>query len=566
MRFPLRHRFILAALLGVTAVSAVGGAGVALHESVIPIEWFAATAGLAVLVVLVVVARLQRSVAVAIDALGADVTRLATAVGSGQELGLALANPADEQFGPLVRAVNTLTAETESATVARLEDEVREVESDVATGPEIRDGLAGIVIDLARRSQTLLDRQVEFIDRLEHREHDPDRLSQLFTVDHLATRMRRNAESLLVLAGADPPRRRGGPIDIDEVIRVAVGEIENYQHIEFDRIEAGSVASGTAVDLAHLAAELMENATQFSPPDRAVCVAGVYQREATYMISIVDRGMGMTADQMAEANRVLADPPELGLDMGRSLGFAVVGRLAARLGAEVALDETTGGGVTARVTFPDRLFVGGGIRPGPPAAPTPSEPTPADPISASPITASPITGHHISGEPDRPERSASNGPAGDDIDPFSMLGHAPPTFERQPAGGDLDGEIGGEVHDVANPSAPATWEPPSPPERAEYRSADDPRADTGNGAHGEDEAGGLLRRTRGASRIPVGEGRPVVAGSRSPDEVRSMLSRYWHGMRSGKEAVAKGAAELDTGRGSEAHTLPHPVDADEPRP
>ena len=247
----------------------------------------------------------------------------------------------EDELGQLAASINAMHTNT--------------VEVDRNQNESIKKGISNIVINLARRSQTLLDRQVEYIDTLERSEEDPDRLEQMFKVDHLATRMRRNAESLLVLAEADPGRRRGGPVDVADVLRVAMGEIENYQHIELTSVEPGQVTSAAAVDLAHMAAELMENATQFSPPEAPVEVSGRLDGER-YVVSIVDHGMGMPDDQRRAANEVLSNPPELGLAMGRSLGFVVIGRLAQRLGASVDLSETPNSGITATIAVPTSAF------------------------------------------------------------------------------------------------------------------------------------------------------------------------------------------------------------------
>ncbi len=131
----------------------------------------------------------------------------------------------------------------------------------------LRKGIGDIFVNLARRNQTLLDRQIEFIDQLEANEEDPDQLENLFKLDHLATRMRRNAESLLVLAGAEPPRRRARPVALADVVRVAIGEVEDFTRINLLSLDEATVGGNAAVDLAHLLSELMENATQFSPPD-----------------------------------------------------------------------------------------------------------------------------------------------------------------------------------------------------------------------------------------------------------------------------------------------------------
>lgn len=250
---------------------------------------------------------------------------------------------------------------------------------------EVKEGLSNIVVNLARRSQTLLDRQVEYLDKLEGSEEDPDRLGELFKVDHLATRMRRNAESLKVLAEADPGRRRGGPVEVGDVLRVAMGEVENYENIELTEIDEGQVDAGAAMDLAHLVAELMENATQFSPPQTPVAVSGEFDDKDRFVITIKDQGMGMPKEKLVEANAVLADPPELGLGMGRSLGFMVVGRLAQRMGATVTLALNGQSGTEAVVAVPNSMFKGRTEAPKAKTATRPEAPSPATAAtSASP--------------------------------------------------------------------------------------------------------------------------------------------------------------------------------------
>ncbi len=248
----------------------------------------------------------------------------------------------DDELGKLVDALNAV-----QDAVANVAVEQREI---------VKKGLSDLVINLARRNQSLLDRQIEAIDSLESREQDPDTLEALFGLDHLATRMRRNAESLLVLSGAEPPRRRGGPVATTDILRVAMSEIEDYRRVQLVRIEEGEIGSQAAVDLAHVCSELMENATQFSPPDQPVVVQGMAQTDGCYLISITDRGIGMNEAQLEASNAVLAEPPVLGLGLSRSLGFIVVGRLAKRLDVRVELMATEGGGTTALVLIPATLM------------------------------------------------------------------------------------------------------------------------------------------------------------------------------------------------------------------
>ena len=224
-------------------------------------------------------------------------------------------------------------------------------------GSALRKGISDIFVNLARRNQALLDRQIEFIDRLESNEEDPDQLENLFRLDHLATRMRRNAESLLVLAGAEGPRRRSRDVSVTDAIRVAVGEVEDFARITLLAVDEANAQGGAAVDLAHLLSELMENGTQYSPPDRRVEVVGHCSNDGGYVVSISDHGVGMSAEALAEANELLATPPALGLEMSRSLGFVVVSILASRHGIGVKLTDSPSGGVTALVSIPPRLMV-----------------------------------------------------------------------------------------------------------------------------------------------------------------------------------------------------------------
>ncbi len=222
----------------------------------------------------------------------------------------------------------------------------------------LRRGIADIFVHLARRNQSLLDRQIEFIDSLEAQEQDPDQLENLFKLDHLATRMRRNAESLLVLAGAEPPRRRARPVELADIVRVAIGEVEDFTRVNLRALDETTVGGHAAVDLAHLLSELMENATQFSPPDSTVEVLGARTADGGYAISIADHGIGMSAEQLAEANQLLSEPPPVGLALSRSLGFIVVGRLARRLQVTVRLSASADGGVIAVVQLPAAVLAG----------------------------------------------------------------------------------------------------------------------------------------------------------------------------------------------------------------
>jgi len=238
-------------------------------------------------------------------------------------------------------------------------NEVQRVAGEVAAEQAslLKKGIGDMFVNLARRNQALLDRQIEFIDELERGEEDPDQLDNLYKLDHLATRMRRNAESLLVLAGAEPPRRRGRPAPLANVVRAALAEVEDFGRIELLSFDEELVASNAAADLAHLLSELMENATNFSPPETRVEVVGHRTNADGYVISVTDHGIGMSGEQIASANESLAKPPLVGLALSRSLGFIVVGRLSARHGIAVRMMPSASGGITAVVSLSPSLVV-----------------------------------------------------------------------------------------------------------------------------------------------------------------------------------------------------------------
>jgi K+-sensing histidine kinase KdpD len=183
-------------------------------------------------------------------------------------------------------------------------------------------------------------------------------------MDHLATRMRRNAENLLVLSGTEPTRRWGQPVGLLRVVRAAAAEVEDYTRVEALAIENLALAGRCVGDVVHLLAELIENATAFSPPDTKVRIAG--ERAAWgYVLEIEDAGVGMTDAELQAANERLANPPVIELALDRMLGFFVVGRLAQRHGLKVELRHSWYGGVTALVMLPERVLVPQGAAPPP---------------------------------------------------------------------------------------------------------------------------------------------------------------------------------------------------------
>ena len=214
----------------------------------------------------------------------------------------------------------------------------------------LRAGVSSIFVTLARRNSTLVDRQLALLDQLEAREEDPEVLAGFYQLDHFATRMRRNAESLLVLAGSESPRVWAKPTEMSDVVRAAISEIDEYQRIEVVALEPARLSGGAVSDVSHLIAELLENAIQFSPPSESVRVTGLFDLDG-YQLSVSDRGLGMSEARLAEMNRILDRPPALGLSVEPTLGMYVVAKLAHRHGLGVELIRGVPG-VTARITIP----------------------------------------------------------------------------------------------------------------------------------------------------------------------------------------------------------------------
>lgn len=241
--------------------------------------------------------------------------------------------------------------------VARAFDEVHSQAVRLASEQaQLRANVSDIFVNLSRRTQGLVERQLKLIDRLESGEQDPQQLDNLFQLDHLATRMRRNSENLLVLAGTDASGRSGRPVRLVDVLRAAVSEVEQYQRLVLQQPPAVLVLGSTASDLVHLLAELLDNATQFSPPDSQVMVSTDFASDGSVTIEVADCGVGMAEDELAEANERLANPPVVDVSVSRRMGLFVVGRLAARHDIVVQLRRAEGGvGVWACAILPARL-------------------------------------------------------------------------------------------------------------------------------------------------------------------------------------------------------------------
>jgi anti-sigma regulatory factor (Ser/Thr protein kinase) len=263
-----------------------------------------------------------------------------------------------DETGQVGRAVNTLQRAAVEAAVKQA---------------DMRKGVSEVFVNLARRSQVLLHRQLTLLDTMERRTEDSDELADLFRLDHLTTRMRRHAEGLVILSGAAPSRQWRKPIQLMDVVRAAVAEVEDYERIEVRRLARLALDGGSVADLTHLIAELMENATVFSPPHTAVRVEG--ERVANgFLLEIHDRGLGMAPEALLDANLRLAETPEFELSDTDRLGLFVVSRLAQRQGVRVSLQKSPYGGTTAVVLIPGSILTetssereesGGAVKGGP---------------------------------------------------------------------------------------------------------------------------------------------------------------------------------------------------------
>ncbi|MBC7271294.1 MAG: nitrate- and nitrite sensing domain-containing protein [Streptomyces sp.] len=258
-----------------------------------------------------------------------------------------------------VQSVGVHSRDEIGRVAAAFDDVHREAVRLAAEQALLRGNVNAMFTNLSRRSQGLIQRQLSLISELESREADPDQLASLFKLDHLATRMRRNGENLLVLAGEEPGRRWTRPVPLVDVLRAAASEVEQYERIELAAVPTTQVAGRVVNDLVHLLAELLENATSFSSPQTKVKVTGHALPDGRVLIEIHDTGIGLSPEDLAAINERLASPPTVDVSVSRRMGLFVVGRLSQRHGIRIQLRPSDSGGTTALVMLPVDVAQGG---------------------------------------------------------------------------------------------------------------------------------------------------------------------------------------------------------------
>lgn len=431
----------------------------------------------------------------------------------------ATAGVADEP-PPRVRA--PAGASDEVRLMADALDRVQATAYDLATEQAtLRHSTTESLANLGRRNQNLLRRQLGFITSLEREESDPTGLANLFELDHLATRMRRNAESLLVLVGAASPRQWSHSSPIADVIRAAVSEVEEYRRVTLRRVDDAFVVGAVVSGVAHMLAELVENGLTFSPPDADVEIQGRLLNDG-YLIAITDQGIGMSRADLEVANQRLRGEGDFITAPARFLGHYVVGRLAAEMGIDVQLAPSPVTGVTARIMLPTEVLAASSSVAGGTGAPAPVR-TPAAPV---------------------PDGRRALGPA-TDVGSTQVL-TLEPGPEPPPAAPDRR-ILAQSIEYVTVPGTPAvpryaavsttaaTAGPPASPLEA-VTAPDEVPAGDGSGR----TVNGLRRRNprppkpSGTPQVPRPRGgeRPAPVGD-SPDDVRSRLTAFRTGVQRG---------------------------------
>ncbi|HEY6696678.1 MAG TPA: nitrate- and nitrite sensing domain-containing protein [Acidimicrobiales bacterium] len=476
-------------------------------------RWYVGAALAAVIVAVLVAWRVSRSITRPLRALSHDAQSMAE-----EQLPSAVAGILDAPWGqelvPPEPAPIKVTTSDEVSDVAHALDDVQRSALGLAVEQAtLRRTIAESYVNLGRRNQNLLSRLLDAVGDLEQGETDPERIAQLHKLDHLATRMRRNAESLLVLSEADVGPRWHPPVRVLDVVRAALGEIENYQRVVVRTLDPVMILGGAASDLTHLLAELIENGVKHSPPHELVEIRGRATSDG-YSLAVIDHGLGMSAADIAQANQRLAgaEPPTVALS--KHLGHFVAAALAARNGITVRLQGSEVVGIAAIVELPPAIIAA----------------TPPDPVRelvAPAAPAAPPAPEALVGTP-----SGLRAPVGSAAAPdWPPVPPPPPPVERAPADA---------------PAAPASVPVPSP-------------IPVGGGTPAV-TASGLVRRVRGAQHpgasgplSPVSRSpsiRPAAAvDDRQPGVDPAEIQRFLSSLASG---VQRSLADTDRGRDRES--------------
>ncbi len=472
----------------------------------------------------------------------------------------------------VVPAEVTLQLRTKTAEVASAEAAIASLQHTAAAAAAgeagLRNGIGQVFVSLARRNQSLLQRQLRLIDALEQKASDPAALADLFPLDHLTTRMRRHAEGLIILSGAAPGRSWSEPVPVIDVIRGAVAEIEDYKRVTVLTRAEDAVTGLAAADMIHLLAELIENATLSSPSGTRVEVRA--ERVANgFAIEIDDRGLGIEADQLHTINKRLARPPDFDLANADQLGLFVVGKLAARHGVRVALRPSAYDGTTAVVLLPNSIVVRAAD------AETDTNPDLRPPIGRPSGLDLGDPGALAPGARQSAQPSLSAGPTGETGNAGGGSGLAPgstgaalrppglaprqPGFPPRPTPGQptvapAQRGLAPRQPDFGSGSSALSQDSAA---RAPGRAAD---TDTSGPAAGPQTAGtyrGLPRRVRQASLNPhLRDSRPAAvrgrqaditppSSTRSPEEARSLVASMQSGWRRGRATDAPGGESAD---------------------
>ena len=461
-------------------------------------------------------------------------------------------------------------AGAEIASVAQALDRVQTTAFELASEQAlVRRNTTESLANLGRRNQNLVRRQLNFISEFEQEELDPSALGNLFELDHLATRMRRNAESLLVLVGETSPRRWAEPLSLSDVIRAGLSEVEDYRRVVLRRVDEALITGAVVSELAHMLAELIENGLAFSPPDLEVEIYG--RRIATgYMLAVVDHGVGMTKDQLAKANARLRGEEDFIVAPTRFLGHYVVGRLAQRLGIEVELTVSPVSGIVGRLLLPpDILSENKPETPRQAEIKWPSSEPEAPSLSSTgvgqiaPVPPAPRPEAPAPRQETVAPRQEPVAPRQDVVQPMTIVDRPAP---QQPVPSQA----------VPQPVAPqpvsqqdGPQQPPNPVRSRQERLAGTPITSTpvpaqpvahvpetrgGGDASPQRTKNGLVKRNRSRSADetqsrPAASTRPPTAvEKRSPEEVRSMLSSFRTGHQRGERGPLPARVGQDNNR------------------